>query len=362
MKLLISIIVILSIAVLIEFGFLMNTYINNKRQRKVKAKMGELVEMLYENKEQEKFYDSFVDIVSDIFPRSDEITLEIQDEEIRDNFKFIAQKGYDKELIGISIPKKEFALYKLNKFERAAIIENPVDLKNFKLQKIVDRKLNGERTFIKEIIVAPIHSLDSVFGLLTLGSFNKKSFKNSDLKLIRYINSEINFVVEYFKMITEKSRAIAYDDLTAVKSRAKFLEELSNCASKKENVETFIFVIIDLDNFKEVNDNYGHIVGDRTLRFFSDKLRASISESDVCGRYGGDEFGIIFKSSSLEEIHDKVRKIRRDINEEASPDGLHLDFTYGLFLFNSDGKYETSQIIEGADKTLYIHKDMRKND
>jgi diguanylate cyclase (GGDEF)-like protein len=354
-------VVILSIAVLFESYFLIKRIIQKISHKNVRLKMAHLTEKIYENKEPEEFYKYFTEMVFSMFPRTDEISIEIQDEDIPENFKFVSQIGYSEKIIGLSIPKCEFELYKLNQFKKSAIILNPPELNDLKLDKVVKEKKNLEKITLKEMIVAPIYSFNSIYGLITLGAFKKNSFKKRDVELIEYVNDEINFIIEYFKMISEKSRVIDYDQLTTLSSRFKFLDVLEELAKNNEKQESYVFVIIDLDNFKSVNDTYGHIVGDKTLRYFSDKIKQNISESTVCGRYGGDEFGLIFKSDNPEFVHEKLINMREDLKNSTSPDGLTLTFTYGLFPFKSDGRFTTSQIIEKADKTLYIHKDIRKN-
>ena len=354
-------VVILSMGVFLESYFLIKRIVETRVHKNVRLKMEHLIEKIYKNKKPEEFYKCFTEMVFSMFPRADEITLEIQDSEIPENFKFVAQIGYTEKLVGISIPKSEFALYKLNKFEKAAIIINPVDLKNPNLDKVVNEKKKLEKIALKEMIVAPIYSLNSIYGLVSLCAFKKNSFKKRDVELVEYINDEINFMIEYFKMKSEKSLMIDYDQLTTLNSRFKFLDMFEEMTKNSEKHESYVFVIIDLDNFKSVNDTYGHIIGDKTLRYFSEKIKENVSENDVCGRYGGDEFGLIFKSDNLESVHEKLIKMREDLNDSISPDGLKLTFTYGLFPFKNDGKYTASQIIEKADKTLYLHKDIRKN-
>jgi len=361
MKFFIPLLVILTVGVAVETFFMIDRVIFRKRLRNVREKMALLIERMHEKKNPDEFYRAFVEIVSTMFPRVNEITLEIQDEKNPENFKFVAQKGYTDELIGISIPKREFALYQLNKFEKAAIIKNPKDLPNEKLKKIEDRKRKNRKNGLREIIVAPLMSFDSPYGLLSLCSFKKNTFKSRDVMLTRYINDEINFIVEYFKMISEKSKEIDYDQLTALNSRQKLLDELELRTKKTEKRKAYIFVIIDLDHFKEVNDNFGHIVGDKTLRYFSSTIRENIPQDVVCGRYGGDEFGLIFNTNSAEYVHGVILNIRKKFAHFPSEDGLYLDFTYGLFPFFSDGHYSTSQIIEFADRTLYYHKEKREN-
>ena len=355
MEYLITIIVIMAILVLIETFLVGRRFILKRRHLYIRRKMAELMDKIHEDNEPSSFYKVFVEMILKFFTHADDVILKIQDDDSLDKLKIVAQTGESSEYCGISVLKSELLLAQFDKISHSAIlIHHPTLAKFLKSSKDSDN-------FLKEAIVIPIFSFGTVYGLLYICGYKERTFKKKDVELAKYISDEINFIMEYYKMIDEKSKIIDYDQLTSLNSRLKFLKQLNACAKNNSPQESYVFVIIDLDNFKEVNDTYGHIVGDKTLQFFSVKIKSILTKQDICGRYGGDEFGLILQTDNLESVHEKLHRLRHELKESVAPKDVHLSFTYGLFPFYSDGQYSASQIIEMADKVLYLHKDLRKS-
>jgi len=120
---------------------------------------------------------------------------------------------------------------------------------------------------------------------------------------------------------------------------------------------------MDLDHFKEINDNHGHHVGDRALREVAGVLRAAIRPYDICVRYAGDEFIVVLSGCSAEEAERKRVELQAAIDEvvfEASPGKrLQLGISIGAAVFPHDGStYET--LLATADSQMYRDKTTRK--
>ena len=165
---------------------------------------------------------------------------------------------------------------------------------------------------------------------------------------------------EYFKDIDMN---YALDSLTGVLSRANVL----GFAKHLVDTETpFMMGILDIDNFKLVNDNYGHMVGDECLKSVASNFAAYVGEDGVVGRFGGDEFVVIyFKSQSYDDIHDYIEKmmnegniVRRKIT--VGDIGFYVTGTIGCATFPYDAKtYDDLFII--TDKALYRGKTKGRN-
>ena len=165
---------------------------------------------------------------------------------------------------------------------------------------------------------------------------------------------------EYFKDIDMN---YALDSLTGVLSRANVL----GFAKHLVDTETpFMMGILDIDNFKLVNDNYGHMVGDECLKSVASNMAAYVGDDGVVGRFGGDEFVVIyFKSQSYDDIHDYIEKmmnegniVRRKIT--VGDIGFYVTGTIGCATFPYDAKtYDDLFII--TDKALYRGKTKGRN-
>jgi diguanylate cyclase (GGDEF)-like protein len=122
-------------------------------------------------------------------------------------------------------------------------------------------------------------------------------------------------------------------------------------------------LVMDLDNFKEINDTYGHHVGDRALREVAGVLRTAIRPYDICVRYAGDEFIVVLSGCSAEEAERKRVELQRAVDAlqfEARPGKmLALAISVGAAVFPHDGdSYET--LLATADSRMYRDKTRRK--
>lgn len=138
------------------------------------------------------------------------------------------------------------------------------------------------------------------------------------------------------------------DSLTLLFNRNFFEIELKKLIIENKK---FSLLLIDLDDFKEINDKYGHSEGDKVLREFSKILKSSIRDSDIPARYGGDEIVVILKNAG----EDIVEKIAERIKDK-SP----VSFSYGIAEFPKDGK-EKEELIRKADERLYLMKRSKKS-
>jgi diguanylate cyclase (GGDEF)-like protein len=136
--------------------------------------------------------------------------------------------------------------------------------------------------------------------------------------------------------------------------------ELARATRLKSEVS---LLVMDLDNFKDINDTYGHHIGDRALREVSVALRATIRPYDICVRYAGDEFIVVLSGCGGEEAEGKRLELQRAVDGllfEARPGTiLPLAISAGAAVFPYDGEsYET--LLATADSRMYRDKTRRK--
>jgi len=153
---------------------------------------------------------------------------------------------------------------------------------------------------------------------------------------------------------------LEFDALTRVHSRVYIREIVDKTFGLKNEQKPVGLAILDLDNFKSVNDTYGHNNGDKVLRALGGLLNEYATEDVVVGRFGGEEFVIIFKGEDqnqyydiLEEIRDKFSKYSFDFMDR------RLSFSSGLIKCMSETIYEKA--FNEADKALYVSKNNGKN-
>ncbi len=151
----------------------------------------------------------------------------------------------------------------------------------------------------------------------------------------------------------------AFDNLTNVLNRDIFLAYVEYLIKQGKK---FVFCLVDVDNFKNINDTYGHLTGDRVLECFAKSLNDILGENAVVGRYGGDEFMYV-----IEDIneYDDVWKVAHVLNVQMKKDVVfpikdQISFTCGIIRHPIDGtKFE--ELFEKADKALYRGKTKGRN-
>lgn len=150
------------------------------------------------------------------------------------------------------------------------------------------------------------------------------------------------------------------DPLTNLYNRRSFTEHIESLISQKI---TFSVVILDLDHFKNINDQYGHNIGDDALRKVALILNKNISTSDIVARYGGEEFIIAIKETKLTKIIKTTERCRRAIEKsviEINNEKI-IKFTASFGISISDGKHPIDEVIAAADQALYLAKQNGRN-
>ncbi|WP_296263588.1 diguanylate cyclase [Pseudomonas sp. UBA6562] len=118
-----------------------------------------------------------------------------------------------------------------------------------------------------------------------------------------------------------------------------------------------VVALIDIDHFKTINDTYGHVIGDRVLRHLSTELKQSLRETDLAGRYGGDEFCVIFPKTTQEHACLAMERLRERAASYQNPElpELRISLSIGLSAFHGDFA-DSEQWLEDADRALYNAK------
>lgn len=194
---------------------------------------------------------------------------------------------------------------------------------------------------------------------------NKKAFMANifiSLFVTIFITSLILFAVKYYQ---KRLKVLATTDiLTNIPNRTSFnhyFQYLS--AFSQRNQTPLSLAIFDIDNFKLVNDTFGHVTGDDIIQKIATIASECIRKSDMLARWGGDEFVLLFPNTKLEDAYLVCEKIRLAVfnNTELSLqiDGKQISISIGLVETNSKSTMEKN--IKSADKLLYISKTSGKN-
>ena len=166
-------------------------------------------------------------------------------------------------------------------------------------------------------------------------------------------------LVHNLKLTQEKLKVMVIrDPLTGVFNRNFFNEIIANEIERtKRYGEKFSIVIMDIDNFKQINDNHGHLIGDWVLKECASILGRSIRASDLLVRFGGDEFLVVSLGSDFKECNALISRVNELISDwnkaQADPD-FRLSVSIGCALFE-EGK-DLMEVIKEADLRMYQNK------
>nr|WP_321268583.1 diguanylate cyclase [uncultured Sulfurimonas sp.] len=150
------------------------------------------------------------------------------------------------------------------------------------------------------------------------------------------------------------------DALTKIGNRLKLNEILENIYQNTQRYEvSWGVILLDIDNFKNINDTYGHIFGDEILKKFAQILLENIRNTDSLGRWGGEEFLIVCPNINLENLANVAEGLRKNIENDMFLKEKNITASFGVSVFQKNKNIE--QIIDVADKNLYKAKSSGKN-
>jgi len=166
--------------------------------------------------------------------------------------------------------------------------------------------------------------------------------------------------------LEEVRKQASTDALTGLTNRATFFDILeSSVASTQAASSPMCVVMVDIDHFKRVNDTFGHLVGDKVIRFVAETLRKSIKGQDTSARYGGEEFAMLLPETELENATTLCNKIRERIAETnlvrtGSKESLGK-ITISAGVAQCRAEEDSMALLQRADEALYLSKENGRN-
>lgn len=183
--------------------------------------------------------------------------------------------------------------------------------------------------------------------------------------IVIVLNSISSWRINYYKRIeyhiNQKLRVLSTTDaLTKIYNRHKFDEELQDLINYCRRYKTELSLILfDIDDFKNINDEYGHLIGDTVLVDLAEQVKNLIRKTDIFARWGGEEFVILLPNTNVKRAVKIAEKTKQRINNHSFKSALHITCSFGVVSFYPEDDLDS--LINRADQLLYSAKNSGKN-
>ncbi|MEA3305325.1 MAG: sensor domain-containing diguanylate cyclase [Candidatus Omnitrophota bacterium] len=279
-----------------------------------------------------------------------------------DNFKRDANSKLHNLVKGMRVP-----LNKNHGILALTILEGmPFEVMNEEAeQRTADKYLQILGT--KYFVTVPLKAKDKVVGLILADNiFTQKPIAKSDIGLLSLFANHAGLAIENSRLYEKTVYLSNTDWLTSLWNHGHFQAILSKeLAKARENDTHLSLLMLDIDDFKNYNDRFGHVAGDAVIRGIAKLLIEASRRKDYVCRYGGEEFAIVLPQTTKEDAGNIARRLRDNVlqhqfqNQEAQPKKV-FTLSCGLAVFPQDG-HNKNTLIKNADTALYKAKHTGKN-
>lgn len=216
---------------------------------------------------------------------------------------------------------------------------------------------------------------DKMIGALCIIDTEPRTLRDQDILMLKdmaeLITVELKLHIDTQKQqklnsdLEKAKKQASIDNLTRVYNRGGIEDILKKkIKNSKRSGKNFSIALIDIDNFKEINDKYGHCAGDEVLRETAKRLLEGYRRSDITGRWGGEEFLIILDTQIPHDAMAAAERARLMVSTRAIEfefDIIYTTITTGIVTFNAKEPVTLTKLIDAADKALYVGKKTGKN-
>src|SRR5579872_3401121 len=220
----------------------------------------------------------------------------------------------------------------------------------------------GKFSTLRSALALPLEGLNGAVGVLALYRAEKDAFTKDNLRILLAISSKVSLAIENALKYRQVENSATIDYLTNLpNARSLFLRldsELARC--RRMNIPLGVLVC-DLDGFKQVNDCFGHLTGNKVLSSVANGLKENCREYDYVARMGGDEFVLLLPHITSESVEERVRQMARIAAEagEIMPGKRFLSISVGEAFYPSDGN-NAEELLATADRRMYKNKQDQK--
>jgi diguanylate cyclase (GGDEF)-like protein/putative nucleotidyltransferase with HDIG domain len=211
---------------------------------------------------------------------------------------------------------------------------------------------------LRSALAVPLEGVAGVIGVLALYRSERDAFTSDHLRILLAVSGKMALAIENALKYQQAENSATTDYLTGLpNARSLFMQldrELARC--KRDN-SSLTVMVSDMDGFKQINDRFGHLEGNRVLRLFAQALKDTCREYDYVARMGGDEFVVIAPGLTTDAASKKAEQMRtlaRHAGNEVCGEEI-LSLSVGRAVYPADGK-DAEQLLAEADRRMYLEK------
>ena len=213
-------------------------------------------------------------------------------------------------------------------------------------------------SILRSALAVPLTGINGVLGVLALYRSERDAFSKENLRILVAISSKVALAIENALSHRLLETSITTDYLTNLPNARSLFLTLDHELSRASRDGTSLAVIVcDLDGFKQVNDRFGHLTGNKVLREVANGLREQCDPRDYVARMGGDEFVMLISCSSGATLEERIEGMRRVVHLAGltTPEPCALSLSVGMATFPKDGT-DAEELLAESDRRMYKSK------
>ncbi len=215
---------------------------------------------------------------------------------------------------------------------------------------------------LRSALAVPLNGINGMLGVMALYRAERDGFSKENLRILLAISPKVALAIENALTHRLLETSITTDYLTNLpNARSLFLSLDSELARAQRTGASLAVVVCDLDGFKQVNDRFGHMEGNKALRLIAHGLREQCDPLDYVARMGGDEFVMLIQGGNDDELEAKIDRMRSVARKagDSTPEPVPLSMSVGIAIYPGDGK-DAEDLLAEADRRMYKSKRLRK--
>ncbi len=295
--------------------------------------------------------------------------LDSSDEERFDRYTRLVRKLFDIPIVLVSLVDRERQWFKSRQGLEARETPRNISFCGHAILReeifIVEDATKDERFHDNPLVTGePNIRFYAGYPLATSSGHRLGTLCMIDRKPRRLDNDDIATLTDIGEMVAGEIGALwmaNVDETTGLSNRRAFNEVSARLlALCRRNGHAASLALVDMDDFKMINDNFGHSAGDQALCIFADALKEVFRESDFCARLGGDEFAVLLTGTDTEQARQAFSRLRHILAGENSSLPYEIKFSFGVVEWRPGGDETLGTLLEKADNLMYRQKQERR--